>query len=838
MLDGSESASVSEHRPSPAAVPPASLAGRYCHFIARKARLVLLIAAAIFLGAVALASRLELRTSFSELLPSNDPGVVVLERTQKRIGDMSLLLVGIRSPDRAANLRYAEALTARLRALPPNVIALATYHVRDLRDFFKANQWLYLSEEDLTTIRDRLRKEVARRKNPLLADLGLDEDEPVDELKKRLTTKETLDSRFPDGVFSNADGTYVWIAAMPPGGLFGERAGESLHFAALDLIANDDPRGYHPEMAAHVAGPVATLIANRRAIESDIVWVTAICVGVVALSILLFFRRWRTVPLIGIPAVMGTVMAFAVARLAFGYVNSSTAFLGSIILGNGINYAIILMSRYQEQRAGGEAPIEALASAISGVVRATGVAAICASAAYASLILTSFRGFYQFGVMGAVGVLFCWLATFGLLPALIAVIDRHAPGERARRAPLYLTHLAHVVARQAPAFLVGSAALTAAAALGTLHFTAAPFEYDFRRLNARLPTTEQAQQFEASQSALFGRWPQPNVVLADDVGDVEAIRRAIFRQDRAAPGGPVIDRVVTINEVLPGEPEVQARKLALIADIRRLKNDRALELLGAEDRKRLDEIDPPADLRVLKPQDLPALARRPFTEVDGTIGRVILVYPVHEGISIWNGLDLLRIARVLQRIEVPELGKTVETSGSAVVFAAMIRSILQDGPKATVASLVAVVALILVVMRPLGAALLAIVTLLLGVLWMVGGAGFAEVKITFLNFIALPITFGIGAEYAINVVSRHRESGNMERAVMSTGSAVALCSWTTIVGYGSLLAARNRALQGFGAMAILGEVACLLTAIVALPSLVLFLRRRPRRRATPADPKA
>ena len=51
---------------------------------------------------------------------------------------------------------------------------------------------------------------------------------------------------------------------------------------------------------------------------------------------------------------MGTVMAFAVAELAFGYVNSSTAFLGSIILGNGINYAIILMSRYQEQRAAGE----------------------------------------------------------------------------------------------------------------------------------------------------------------------------------------------------------------------------------------------------------------------------------------------------------------------------------------------------------------------------------------------------------------------------------------------------------------------------------------------------
>ena len=57
---------------------------------------------------------------------------------------------------------------------------------------------------------------------------------------------------------------------------------------------------------------------------------------------------------------------------------------------------------------------------------------------------------------------------------------------------------------------------------------------------------------------------------------------------------------------------------------------------------------------MLRPQDLPPLARRPFTEVDGTIGRVMLVYPVEQGISVWNGRDLLRIASVLQRLELPE----------------------------------------------------------------------------------------------------------------------------------------------------------------------------------------
>jgi uncharacterized protein len=108
---------------------------------------------------------------------------------------------------------------------------------------------------------------------------------------------------------------------------------------------------------------------------------------------------------------------------------------------------------------------------------------------------------------------------------------------------------------------------------------------------------------------------------------------------------------------------------------------------------------------------------------------------------------------------------------------------------------------------------------------MIGGAGLAGVRITFLNFIALPITFGVGIEYAVNLVARLRDDPDPAQAVRSTGSAVALCSWTTIVGYGSLLAARSQALRGFGGLAILGEISCLLAAVVALPALVSWRRR-------------
>jgi predicted RND superfamily exporter protein len=167
----------------------------------------------------------------------------------------------------------------------------------------------------------------------------------------------------------------------------------------------------------------------------------------------------------------------------------------------------------------------------------------------------------------------------------------------------------------------------------------------------------------------------------------------------------------------------------------------------------------------------------------------------------------------------------------------MIRSVLHDGPIATVASLLAVLIIIAFIIRPAAAAVMALATLLLGVLLMVGAAGVAEVRVTFLNFIALPITFGIGAEYALNVVTRYREERNIIRAVVSTGAAVALCSWTTIVGYGSLLAAHTQALRGFGAMAILGEISCLLAAIVALPAALMWRRVRPMSEPPPPSVK-
>jgi predicted exporter len=55
-----------------------------------------------------------------------------------------------------------------------------------------------------------------------------------------------------------------------------------------------------------------------------------------------------------------------------------------------------------------------------------------------------------------------------------------------------------------------------------------------------------------------------------------------------------------------------------------------------------------------------------------------------------------------------------------------------------------------------------------------------------------------------------------------------LCSWTSLVGYSSMLFSLNKALRSFGWYANVGELTTLATAMVFIPALAL-LRGRPRR---------
>jgi predicted RND superfamily exporter protein len=790
---------------------------RVARFTARRPIATLCVAALVTAFAAWRISKLRLETSFTELLPARDPAVVVLRELDSRMAALSSLSVVVQGPNPDENRAFTRALAPRIQALHDPLIDAVVVGVEEERAFFAKHRWLYATSEQLADAEARLRAATAKR-NPLYVEL--DDDEPADDL----ASVEREFERGPDYLAKFADGAYcsqsacavvIWLrSSLLEGGRHAEPVVARVRAEVRALLAERGARG----QTAGVTGNLVTAAAERHALAADLGLVTVVTVGLVGLAVFWYFGRLRAVALMIAPTAVGTTAALAFAQLAFGQLNTATAFLGAIIVGNGINYAIVQMARYDEERAHASSIEEAAERAVAASWRGTALAAAGAALAYGTLALTDFRGFNQFGLIGGVGMIVSWLATIVVLPAAWAIADRRKYPNRTLRHSRVFGAVARAVVHRPRAILLAATALTIAAGVVLVPYARDPFEYDFNRLRNQSARYGEPERLAGTLSTIFGRALSPSFVLADRPEQAPEIARALRDGDRTLH---VLGEVRTIDDFLPVE---QTEKLATLARIRALI-DSNLDRASEDDRARLERLRPPDDLRAIGPRDLPASVRRYYTERDGTIGRVVAYFP-RSDISVWDGRVQMKLASLVRQIRLAD-GSSVRSSGPAVVFAGMLDAIRHDGPRLT-AIAVASVAIMIAVFAGIGAVPI-VASLVVGVVWMLGALALAGVRLNFLNFVALPITFGIAVDYAANVYLRYRADGrgSIVHAVETTGSAVALCSLTTIIGYGSLLAADTQALRSFGIAAVLGELACLATALLILPAgIALFERRR------------
>ena len=89
----------------------------------------------------------------------------------------------------------------------------------------------------------------------------------------------------------------------------------------------------------------------------------------------------------------------------------------------------------------------------------------------------------------------------------------------------------------------------------------------------------------------------------------------------------------------------------------------------------------------------------------------------------------------------------------------MLESVVHDIPRCIGLSLGMTILAVLVTFRRRSSAVAVLAALAVGVAWVALGMVVAGVRIHFFNFIALPITFGIGVDYAVNVVQRYDAEG-------------------------------------------------------------------------------
>lgn len=792
----------------------------------------------------------DLRTDVAELLPEQTRSAVELARVTDRVGGFGQQTIILHGADPLALRIFADDLADELEQAPRDLVRWVEYRVDDVVEFFRPRLLLFPGKADLEGLRDTLRARIEwERASAAGRARGAPPD--VQKVLERIAgDRRELLGRFPDGI----------TMGEVPGRWPGERitilvmivrmAGTPDDYAKVlrfdrvvrDAVSRLDPATAGIQVA--FAGHVTSKILEHDALAEDLVWATALVFLSVAAAVWVYNRTWKAIFAVGIPLVAGALVTFSIAELLVGNLNSNTAFLGSIVVGNGINVGLILFARYIEERRHEKEPFPAMVVAVQETWLATLTAALAAGTAYASLMSTGFRGFSQFGLIGGIGMSLSWIFTYVMTPPLVLAWERRRPiprvGQRPAR-PFFTLAVSHAVERAPRVTVLVAAVVTLLSAITIWRFARDPFEFDFKKLRDQGALRDFGPSWwDERVDALFGDHLTPTVFLARDEPEARLIAARIEAHRRAHPKS-TIGEVLSVGTVVP---EKQPEKLPVIREIRALATPKNLAFLPPDRRMAVEKVIPPVNLRPFDAEDLPESIRRQITELDGTIGTPVLVRPAGR-MDVWNGRDVLRFAEEIRGIALPP---DTPVASWLLLMADVLGSIETDGPRATLLSLGGVVLLVIVAFglgkrsaRSLGDAAWVLASLAVGVLWFGGIAGAFDLKLNMLNFIALPITFGIGVDYATNIFQRRRvdQARSIADVVRTTGGAVALCSLTTIIGYSSLLIARNQALVSFGVLADVGEFACLAAALFALPAVLRLIesaRARPSASAPPRPP--
>lgn len=808
----------------------------------RRAGTFILIALLLAAAAVPLVAQLGLNSRWEALLPEDKASVRDLERVRDRVGGLSSLTIAIESPseDVEAMKAFARDLAPRLEKLP--TVRSVDWNVAAMEDFVWKRRHLYADIEDLKEARDTLQERIdyeKSRANPFFVDL-MDEEPPdprevVDQLRSKADEGREKMAKYPDGFYLHPDDDLLalFVRSDLSGGNFG--GSQALIDRVREQAQSLDPKKYGDDLSLAFAGDVVIALEEQNAIAQELVVATSITVLLVLLVIYLFFRRVRAIALLGAAVMPPVIITFGLAQPIVEHLNTSTAFLGSIVLGNGINASIIWLARYFEERRAHRPVREAIALAHKGTWAATLTAALAAGLAYASLTVTDFRGFRDFGFIGGMGMVLCWLAALLLLPAVAALSERIKPmveGEETAiqrgKYGVVFAKIAHAAPRP---IVAGTAALgVAAVAIVAYAVVQDPMEYDFRNLRSVRKESTEALKINHRINHFMGKNAEASgiAIVARTGAEARQIERAL---EETPDEDKAWHAVHTVRDLLP---ENQEEKLPLLEEIRELMIE-ARAYVEGEDARELEEHTPPADIERVLPEDLPYQMARPFIEKDGERGRILYVEERHDR-SVWDGQYLVEWAGSLRELRLPD-GTRPPLAGRAPVFADMVEVVYTDGPKAVLVALLATILLVSLTFRSAKQRVLTITALLLGIAWMGATMALLGMKLNFLNFVAFPITFGNGVDYAVNVMRRYAveaEAGNpaaVRRAVDQTGGAVILCSLTTIIGYTSLYASANQAINSFGSAMAISEVTCLAAAVLSMPAMLLLLDRR---RAAPA----
>ena len=562
--------------------------------------------------------------------------------------------------------------------------------------------------------------------------------------------------------------------------------------------------------------PLQLLVTGRSAFVSEISLsmrydVVATLLGSVVLVGTIFFggfRRW--LPLVGMAfcLLLSCLVALTAGQLLFGRLSMISVGFCAILVGLGVDFAILTIGRYHQARVDGEPHQQAIATSVAKLGRAVFFGALTTAVGFLALVLSGAMSFSQLGVLIAIGI---FVAGLFMCSILFLFVGEQGTVSHDWLFDLVARYVRWIVRKPTPMLIFSCAVLLLLTAIAFSPVPPLEFEASTRSLQPK--NIRAGQALDTIMKKMPVRWePVLSIVRAKNSQELHDYWQKISGHWREIQAAGKIKGFSTPAALCPS-PNWMERNRERLHGINfqaaRTTLTEALETEGFSVEAfspafaLLDDLQRIADPDVLLPNwriQLPKssswwfLIDRYFGQDPLlTTGFVMTNEPVttHEqGQQLQSALAVNGVPMIL--------------TGWAYVLADL--QPWSHHQLLIISALMAIfdVSLLAVLYRDVRLWLLQVVTLAFGIGAMVATMKLLHVHLNLLNVLSFRLVLAIGVDYGIYVVLVWQKTRDVQHDVAGVLKPVLLAGLTAISGFGSLALARNPALTGLGIACAIG----------------------------------
>jgi predicted RND superfamily exporter protein len=574
-----------------------------------------------------------------------------------------------------------------------------------------------------------------------------------------------------------------------------------------------------------VTGRAAYVAEISLSMRYDIIATLGSSVLLVGVVFFVGFRRWMPLFGMGFALLLSCLVALAVGLLVFGRLSMVAVGFCSILVGLGVDFAILIFGRYQQARIDGEEYQKAIATSVAKLGRAVFFGALTTAVGFMALILSGSMGFSQLGVLIAIGIFFAGLFMCTVL--FLFVRPGQVPQQHDWVFEVVKRYVRWSVQHPRPMLLVAGGIFAVLAAVGFSPVPPLRFEASVRSLEPR--NSRASQALRAIMDKMPTRWePVLAIVRAqnaqglhDDWQKVSAhwaeLQQAGKLKGFSTPGALCLSpNWMEKNRETLGKVDLQAaqRTLEQTLDAEGFSRDSftpAFNLLN--DLTAVSE--PTAPLPDWR-KELPKGAGWWFL-VDRYFAKNPLLT---SGFATPN-------APVTKHAQQQELSRDLSVPDVPMILSGWSYALAEMQPwsRRQLLLISAVMALFDVgllawLYRDFRLWLIQVITLAFGLGAMVATMKLLNLHLNLLNVLSFRLVLAIGVDYGIYVVLVWQKTQELEHDVAGVIKPVILAGLTAVCGFGSLGWARNPSLSGLGIACAIGIFWSLLATIFfALPAM-------------------